>query len=208
MVGTIEKIAPRFGISDVALGKICRRAGIPVPFRGYWAKREANPRVEPLPLPPRPPGVDDTVTFGAGRPYWQQCLTDAEILGPIPPPPTFSEDLETVRQRVKAQIGRVSCPKTLTDPHIAIERLLQADEERREKQREDRYISSWNALLFDSPIDQRRLRILNALFIAVARVGCKPVVTDKEAQQLQLYVGDVVPLHAKEAVITSEGAFA
>jgi hypothetical protein len=32
------KIAPKYGISAVALGKVCRRLKIPVPGRGYWAK--------------------------------------------------------------------------------------------------------------------------------------------------------------------------
>lgn len=36
----MTKLAKRFGISDVGLAKACRRAGIPVPERGYWAKSQ------------------------------------------------------------------------------------------------------------------------------------------------------------------------
>lgn len=32
------KVAEEYGISSVALGKICRRLGVPVPGRGHWAK--------------------------------------------------------------------------------------------------------------------------------------------------------------------------
>jgi hypothetical protein len=39
------------GISDVALAKQCRKAGVPVPPRGYWNKVQAGKRVSPLPLP-------------------------------------------------------------------------------------------------------------------------------------------------------------
>ncbi len=32
------KIAEEYGVSSVALGKICRKLGVPVPGRGHWAK--------------------------------------------------------------------------------------------------------------------------------------------------------------------------
>jgi hypothetical protein len=32
------KVSKRYCISDVSLAKICRRLGIPVPPRGYWAR--------------------------------------------------------------------------------------------------------------------------------------------------------------------------
>jgi hypothetical protein len=36
------ELAKDFGISDVALAKRCRRLGIPVPGRGYWARIDAG----------------------------------------------------------------------------------------------------------------------------------------------------------------------
>src|SRR5690554_3451437 len=38
----IRVLAQEFGISDVALAKTCRRAEVPVPGRGYWAKKAAG----------------------------------------------------------------------------------------------------------------------------------------------------------------------
>lgn len=35
----ITELAKDFGLSDVALAKRCRRLGVPVPGRGYWARR-------------------------------------------------------------------------------------------------------------------------------------------------------------------------
>lgn len=45
------KLADRFGLSDVGLKKKCRKHSIPVPPRGYWARKQAgqNPRQTPLP---------------------------------------------------------------------------------------------------------------------------------------------------------------
>jgi len=47
-----EKPAAEFGISDVALGKTCRKFNIPKPQRGYWRRREAGYKVTLRPLPP------------------------------------------------------------------------------------------------------------------------------------------------------------
>jgi hypothetical protein len=38
----MTELAKDFGISDVALAKRCRRLGIPVPGRGYWARVDAG----------------------------------------------------------------------------------------------------------------------------------------------------------------------
>src|ERR1700747_559099 len=38
----MRDLAKDFGISDVALAKRCRRLGIPVPGRGYWARVDAG----------------------------------------------------------------------------------------------------------------------------------------------------------------------
>jgi hypothetical protein len=45
------KIAPKYNISAVALGKICQKLQIPVPGRGYWVKKDFGKPVERIPLP-------------------------------------------------------------------------------------------------------------------------------------------------------------
>lgn len=47
----LVKVSQKYGISDVRLGKVCRKLNIPHPERGYWAKRKAGVPVERLPLP-------------------------------------------------------------------------------------------------------------------------------------------------------------
>jgi hypothetical protein len=48
----VRDVARRYGVSDVALAKACRRLSVPLPGRGYWAKRGAGT------APPRPPLPD------------------------------------------------------------------------------------------------------------------------------------------------------
>jgi hypothetical protein len=38
----VDTLAKQFGISNVGLGKACRRHNIPVPPRGYWARKAAG----------------------------------------------------------------------------------------------------------------------------------------------------------------------
>jgi hypothetical protein len=44
-------VAARYGVSDVALAKTCRRLHIPLPGRGYWDKKKAGRAPAPPPLP-------------------------------------------------------------------------------------------------------------------------------------------------------------
>ena len=47
----ITKLAPKYGLSDVGLKKICRKLNIPTPPRGYWAKVQYGIKVPKTPLP-------------------------------------------------------------------------------------------------------------------------------------------------------------
>ena len=55
----VQRAAEQFAISDVALAKLCRRRQVPLPPRGYWARKQAgqNPTVPVLLdfIPPPPP---------------------------------------------------------------------------------------------------------------------------------------------------------
>ena len=48
-------VAARYGITGTGLAKICKRLRVPVPSRGYWARKQARQavRADPLPAPVR-----------------------------------------------------------------------------------------------------------------------------------------------------------
>lgn len=48
----VSVVAPRYGLSDVGLAKICRSLAIPLPSRGYWAKVKAGKVMHRVALPP------------------------------------------------------------------------------------------------------------------------------------------------------------
>jgi hypothetical protein len=55
----ISELAKDFGISDVGLAKRCRRLGVPLPGRGYWARIDAGQKPYRPKLPQREPQRHD-----------------------------------------------------------------------------------------------------------------------------------------------------
>jgi hypothetical protein len=107
---------------------------------------------------------------------------------PIPPTPSLTEDLDTVKERARKLLGKVPKSAALTNPHALIAPLLAEDELRRQKVLASEW--AWDKPLFDAPMEKRRLRLLNRLFLAFSRCGCPPALRGKEARELGVSVGD------------------
>ncbi|MEW8349345.1 MAG: hypothetical protein AB2687_13645 [Candidatus Thiodiazotropha taylori] len=194
------KLAKRLGLSDVAIGKACRKAGIPMPPAGHWAKKAAGKHVARLPLPPRDPGIDNDIKLSGERYYSSGYWTDEEVLEMVPELPSFDESLHEVRQRIKARLGKVVPPRSLKAPHHLIARLLAEDEERRVKTKSSDFILSWDRPKFESPIEKRRLRILSGIFTATEKCNSKGFIKGKNARDVGVKVGDqFVRLDLEEA---------
>jgi len=126
-------------------------------------------------LPRRPPGLDNHTVVGGGAyaRYYGNRISEEELLGPIPLEPTFDQTLDDIRAELEAKIRKVTVPKDLSSPHPAIAKLLRADEARRQRSQGQNHVFSWDAPRYASPIQQRRLRIMSAVFLAVASAGCR-----------------------------------
>jgi hypothetical protein len=151
------------------------------PPQGYWNKVKAGHKPPVIPLPPRPPGVSDVISFGK---YNWGGLRQALFGGDELEEPTFPEPIESVRERTAGKFGKVVAPKSLSPPHAAFRRQLEDDERKRLSG------SLWNKPLFDSPIEQRRLHILQGLFYGLERLGCTAHVQGKDTRSISISVGD------------------
>ena len=156
------KLGARYGIPGNGLAKACRRANIPVPERGYWAKLQAGHKASKAPLPS---AKADTPTHVTVHP-------------PIPRPTTAEQPPVAASAQEKVDSARkfgsaVTVPATLSNPHRFIESWLEDDRrERRERRRHD----SWFPVrkgTDETDLDKRRLRILSALFKALEARGYK-----------------------------------
>ena len=69
----VTVVAPRYGLSDVGLVKICKKLGIPVPPRGYWGEAQGRPShpqgaaARPPRRRARPVRTDTAVRTGGGH---------------------------------------------------------------------------------------------------------------------------------------------
>lgn len=161
-------VAARLGISDVALAKTCRKAGIPIPPRGYWARVKAGQRVPKIPLPPRFPGASDSFEIAGYSNPWR-TTPDQEILDmPVPPVPTYAESFETLTARIEKMVGKVPIVRNFSRAFGPISHLLAHDDERRNS------IWASDKPKYGSGIERRRLLILNSIFLSVSALGCKP----------------------------------
>src|SRR5205809_4935972 len=105
-------IAARYGLSDRGLAKICMRLDVPVPGRGFWAKKAAGqelwrPRLPPL--PPTAPPNERQVTMSVGAPRTIK-----------PAPPDTAARRQALLEQDPDRLIRV--PRSLTDPHALVER--------------------------------------------------------------------------------------
>lgn len=176
-------LAKRLGVSDVWIRKACVKADIPVPPPGYWARAAAGKKTAREPLPARGLGKSADVTLGRDGIHERTPTEPIEI----PPEVQFEESMEVVRRRAELALGRVAVPRGFDRVDPAIEALLKEDEARKALLATDRY--SWKKPRFDCLAAQRRLRVLNALLLILAKAGCRGSV-DKQDLSLYVRVGD------------------
>jgi hypothetical protein len=64
----VMEVARRLGVSDVGLAKLCRRAAVPIPGRGYWARIESGQQLRRTPLPLAPDGLPELLRIRGSNP--------------------------------------------------------------------------------------------------------------------------------------------
>lgn len=78
----VSEIAWRLGVSDVGLAKLCRRAEIPTPGRGYWARMESGQHVDRPLLPAAPHGLPSLLRIRGHK--WLQNSGDTTTSRRVP----------------------------------------------------------------------------------------------------------------------------
>lgn len=179
----MQRIGKHIGISDVAIAKHCRRLGIPLPPRGYWNKLHAGKNVTKTELSPRDLGtINDAALSGNLPPELR-----VRIAGEPGVAPAHDEDIDVLTARFGQRLGKVTTPRGFTKTHPVVAALLRKDETIRQEALNRSYY--WEKPQFDSPFEKRRLRIINALFLAAASVGGGGSARGSRAEELHLHIG-------------------
>jgi hypothetical protein len=119
------------------------------------------------------------------------------------------EDLDQLRERELKALGRIGVSRTLERAHWALSPLLKKEERRRGKEAERGW--HWDPPKFDNPVGKRRLRLLNAIFLALAKRGHGAAVEERdgdvEARALvgDQYVGLQIDVFGKHRTIRASG---
>lgn len=194
------RLARTFQCSSTWLARICRDAAVPVPPRGYWAKRRAGKAARRQPLP-RSANPDEIVVS-----YTPQAETEepaAKAPPPPPPPPRLDEDLQALRAQIE-QIGAITVPADLDRllPVVArTRRALRATDPERQQRHgllQPRWVNDGCLLGLDvsaTGID-RAIRLFERLFRAVLQIGGRILTKDKTPQIKML--GDCVRFYLRE----------
>lgn len=165
-------LAEHFGLSGNGLAKICTRMEIPVPPRGYWAKKAAGQKVVIAKLPTKPHDAPATMTFRAVQKPAEEGNS----------PRKSAEEL--------AATIEISVADRLTKPHRIIAAWLEDhDQRKREAKRErDSWVRDMRTPAEFTDQDRRQHRILDALFKALERHGAS--ISQSERRVLKVEVDE------------------
>ncbi len=158
----VTRVAKDFGISDVAIRKICVKHGIPTPPKGYWAKLQHGKKVKRPSLPPLKDGQSDNIALEV-RPKQD---VSAEIAHAI-----RASENERAHPEAKVSVP-TERPMTLHPLAAACERKL-----RKAKPNNEGFLTTEGAAVLDVQIGlasvDRAVLLIHALLIAVADRGYK-----------------------------------
>lgn len=164
----MQRLACKYGISDVALGKICRKLKVPVPGRGYWAQKAAGQKLSRPRLPKLPAGHDSQYR----KSRWTDSQTTARM----------SAAAKEQIAREKTEDHQILVSEQLTDPHPLVQLSMPLLQNARDEQ--DRLLSKHRCLdiAVSSETLDRALRIMDALLKACESRGFSPVITKPGAE--------------------------
>lgn len=178
----MTKLAGKYGVSDVALGKICRKHNIPLPGAGHWSKVAVGKKFSRPPLPDN---------------------GSSEIS--ISPPEKEKAEKAQNRLALAHQLAEVPAelpvPQTISKPH----RLTVLTKEFLKSRKPEMYglVSCWPPRGYAIAVSPhqvgRALRILDTLVKALERAGFEIVVDEKERELQVVILGEAIPFRMREA---------
>lgn len=185
-------LAKEFGISDVTIGKLCRKLNVPKPPLGYWRKVEVGAALKPPPLPPIKSGIPPFVEIYPNPARSIDISKDPEVLDVI-----LSQSLLDSPIRVADKLSK---PHPLV--REAREALLGAGV--------DDYGMLWQRSVLDVRVSKkmlgRALRIMDTLVKALEARGHKVEVpkTAWQKRACAVVIGEAVGMRLWERATRSE----
>ena len=154
------EVSKQFGLSDRGLAKLCERNSIPVPPRGYWARKAAGQKIKRPPLLELERNIGQEIRI-QGAPK----QASAEM-----PYPELQKELKQLLAREDLQENRIVVPERLFRLHPIVVRWMREKFPFHTEQK-----GMWPISLKETPeqreLNQRRFRIVDALNKALEKRG-------------------------------------
>ncbi len=178
-------LAQEFGMSDVALAKACRRAEVPVPGRGYWAKKAAGKSVRRPPLPALKQDREGASDIQLHRTF----------------PRAQSEPVSAQIDFESRPENRILVKDSLRAPHPLVRTTLDALE-RPTSGRIEGYPANWKVRHLDvevsKPLLRRALRIMDAVINAFEERGYEVSLGSDDRNTYVVILGQRIPFGIRE----------
>ncbi len=170
----VARLAKRWGVSDVAVAKWCRKLNVPRPGRGYWARVQAGHKGGRGSLPPARAGQRTEVCMSPGP---ERPNVDAP-----PVSDTLPADLKELYLAFDSPDAHIEAPAEPVEPHKLVARTQSTF---RNARADDGGIliarGRWH---LDVEVTRdtldRALRILDALLKALEQRGIRVSVKDTD----------------------------
>jgi hypothetical protein len=201
-------VAQKYGVSDVAIHKACKRLNVPVPPRGYWAKVAAGKKVKRQPLE----ATNGPTMLRRHFPYQSAYLQNPEKVATVPKDKlSFLEGDE--REKAIALCDNLRVKDRLIKPHPLVKQDQETRAEQKRKEREERHLQYWqqdhrywsnsNGKLLDVsalPAEMPRVyRILDAIFRVVEELGGTVKLDTENRHTLVALYGEHVRIRLKSS---------
>jgi len=158
----VKIVAQRYGVSDVALAKTCRKLAIPLPGRGHWARLRAGQKMKRVSLPKLPPGVPERLP----------------VHHALPPPTEREAGPETAArmERESEKEAAIVVAEALEHPHPLVRAA-----NKHFHMRNPPLVSHLDISVSKDSLD-RALRVMDALVKALVARGLAVEVTERKVQ--------------------------
>lgn len=167
----VVKVAAKYGVSDVAIHKICKKLNVPTPPLGYWAKVSAGAKVAKTPLPKTngPTQITGAKTFeGVKEKSSDPAKQPLEFLSD-----TEREKVLSVVKEIEMSAENAQLHKKIAAYRSVVKSWNQKDrkEEGAQRKKDYYYNPPFLAGVISDESLPRVYRILDAIFRQIERLG-------------------------------------
>ena len=198
------ELAKQFGISDVAVGKLCRQLNVPAPPPGYWAHVAAKGHARSkFVKPPLMYTLEERISEDHAAIRASCPEVDPEDLGlQLPPPLKPAEAVAEAVERYRRLVEAVPTPKPSRGQHPIVQKFVAEDDRLAALARS----YSWDQPKYRSTVGKQILAGLNLLLWWWTDLGFGPSSSGTRHIRLHVKVAEHWRSFAVSAEAQSDGA--